>query len=329
MKNSLRIFFGVIIAGLLFYLLTKIDFTDIFLALQTIQPKFFILSFAALSLANVVFVARGMIALRKIVYPHFWFFLETTLAGFFINVITPGSQVGGEPVRAYYLGKRYKKPKTKVFGAVLADRVIHAIASLFFIIASLLFILTYIPVSKELKIIFQTTLLFILAVIAVIAWMNMKKTKFSFRDLLEKLGILSKIKKIKALGDVEKHLGNFTSSFKRTIRDKNILFFGIVFSLLHWVLVYLSSYFLFLSLGVHISFFIVIVVVSLGSLVGEISPTPGGIGIIEGFMVFFYSIVGISLSAAIIVAILSRVIMYFYALFIGGLSLLHLEKMFG
>jgi hypothetical protein len=329
MKTKWRILFGVVILAVLIYFISKINFLEIYSILGSIKLKFFALSFAAFSLGFLIFSLRGMVSVRKIIEPDFWFFLKVTLAGAFVNVITPGAQLGGEPVRAYYLGKKYNKPKTKIFGAVLADRFFHGIVSLFFIIASLLFILTYIPVSREMKIIFQTVLFFLLAFLFLIFLLNFKKTKFNIMGFLKKIGVIKTIKNKSKIGDIEKHLGNFTSSFKKTFFNKKTLLFGILFSFCFWILDYLSAYFLFLSLEVRISFFLVIVVMSLGNLVGDLSPIPGGAGIVEGFMIFLYSLVGVNLPAAIIVSVLSRLIGYFYSLVLGGLSLLYLEKTLG
>ena len=329
MKTRWRILFGTIILVVLAYLIQKMDFLEIYSILSSIKLKFFALSFVAFSLAMVVFSLRGMISVRKILEPDFWFFLKTALACSFVNVITPGAQVGGEPIRAYYLGKKYNKPKAKVFGAVLADRIFHGMVSLFFVIASLLFILTYIPVSREMKIIFQTILFFLLAFLALIFLLNLKRTKFNIIGFLRKMGVIKKIKNNPKIGNIEKHLGNFTNSFKKTFFNKKTMFFAILFSFAFWILEYLSAYFLFLSLEVKISFFLVIVVMSLGNLVGDLSPIPGGVGLVEGFMIFLYSLVGISLPAAIIVSVLSRLIGYFHSLVLGGLSLLYLEKTLG
>jgi len=330
MRTRFRILFGAIILAILIYILTKINFPEVYQILKTISPKFFLLAFVSYSLGLLIFSLRSMISLREIIQEHdFWFFLKTTLAGAFVNVITPGAQVGGEPIRAYFLGEKYNKPKTKVFGAVLADRFFHGLVSLFFVIASLLFVLTYIPVSNELKIIFQTALFFILASFALIFFLNMKKTNFNLEKFLKKIGILGIVRKNKKIHHMGQTFGNFKMSFKKTFFGKKTLFFGILFSFAYWILGYLSSYFLFLSLEVKVSFFLVIIVVSIGSLLGDLSPTPGGIGLVEGFMIFLYSIVGVNLPAAIIVSILSRMIGYFYYLILGGISLFHLEKTLG
>ena len=62
---------------------------------------------------------------------------------------------------------------------------------------------------------------------------------------------------------------------------------------------------------------------------GDFSPTPGGIGLVEGFMIFLYTAIGINLSVAIIVSLLSRMIGYFFSLVLGGISLVWLEKELG
>jgi hypothetical protein len=147
--------------------------------------------------------------------------------------------------------------------------------------------------------------------------------------ILKKVGWLNPFKNTsKFKREFSKNMGDFIKSFKRTITDRRIIFLGITLSLAYWILNYLVSYFLFLSFGVKVSFFLIIVVVSLGNLVGDFSPSPGGIGFIEAFMVFLYSIIGIDFASAVIVSLLSRIIFYFYSLFIGGISLIHLENSF-
>ena len=330
MKTKWRIFFGAAVVFLLIYAINKINFPEAYQIIKGINPKFFLFAFVSVSLSIMVFSLRGMISLRKIIPHHdFWFFLETTLAGFFVNSITPGLTASGEPIRAYFLGEKYNKPKTKVFGALLADRILVGAVSLFFVIASLLFILTYIPVSEELKTIFQAALFFIFLLLGIIFFLHARKTRFNFRDLLQKTRILKKIKNNKKMLYIGQTFGNLIRHFKKTITDKKTLFWGVLFSFAYWILSYLSSYFLFLSLEVKVSFFLVIIVVSLGSLLREFSPSPGGAGFVEGLMIFLYAVLGVNLQAAIIVSVLSRLILYFHSLVLGGISILHIEKSLG
>jgi len=43
-------------------------------------------------------------------------------------------------------------------------------------------------------------------------------------------------------------------------------------------------------------------------------------------MTFAYSLLGINISLALAVSLLSRIISYFFSIVVGGLSLIHLEK---
>ena len=220
MKTKWRIFFGAAVVFLLIYAINKINFPEAYQIIKGINPKFFLFAFVSVSLSIMVFSLRGMISLRKIIPHHdFWFFLETTLAGFFVNSITPGLTASGEPIRAYFLGEKYNKPKTKVFGALLADRILVGAVSLFFVIASLLFILTYIPVSEELKTIFQAALFFIFLLLGIIFFLHARKTRFNFRDLLQKTRILKKIKNNKKMLYIGQTFGNLIRHFKKTITD--------------------------------------------------------------------------------------------------------------
>jgi len=335
MRTRWRIFFGVITLVILIYFLRKIDFLKVWDLIIRANHLYFFLAFVAYGMSFLVFNIRSMYLLKKVVKPNFWFSLETTFAGFFINSITPGAQLGGDPLRAYFLGQKYKKRKTKIFGALLADRFFHVIASIFFIIAALLFILTYVPVSFELRTIFQTVLFFVLFFSLVIAYLSFRKSNFDIELFLArcrwllpgdkpKNGHKTKLERI-----LIRHFTHFARTFRTVIRDKKMIFVGITLSLIYWLLNFAASYLLFFSFGFDISFLIVIVVFSIGNLVGDFSPSPGGIGLIEGASIITYSILGIPLLIAIAVSLLTRIIFYIYSLLIGGLSLVHLEHTVG
>jgi len=198
----------------------------------------------------------------------------------------------------------------------------------------LIYVLRYIPLEPELKVLLQTILFFILFSSFFIFLMNMRKKKIDIRWILRKLswrGISNKRKNRKTRFEKIwlEHFGNFTKTFKQTIKDKKILTAGILLSFVYWILYYSISYFLFLSFGVRVRFFMVIVVISLAEIVGDLSPSPGGIGLMEGFMILAYSAIGLNLYAATAVSLLSRIIFYFFSLLLGGISLVHLEATSG
>lgn len=329
MKTSLRIFFGILIAVLLFFLLKSVDFKEIYLLFIEADNLFFLFAFISFIAAIMIFNLRSLYFVNSVAKTGFWFNFKVNAAGNFINMITPGAQLGGEPVRAYYIGERYNASRTKVFGVILAERVVHAVVSIFFITLSIIYILTFIPVPPELKIIFQTVLFLLILVFVFIGILHFEKTRMGLTDIFNRVkGFFSFNKKSKGRLSkvIGKHFGNFTKTFIKTFKNRKLIAISVALSIVYWLLYYLISYFLFLSFGVSISFFLVLVVVSLSTFVGDFSPGPGGIGLMEGFMIVAYSLLGIDFEIAVAVSILSRVIFYIYALPFGGISLVHLES---
>jgi len=334
MKIRWKIFFWVFALLVIIYLLQKINFIEVWNLIKQANLIYFFLAFLTGAMSLFVFSIRSEYSLRKVVRIGYWFSFETTTINFFVNLITPGNNIGGEPVRAYFIGKKYKKPKAKILGALLADRFIHGAVSVFFIVVSLLFILNFIPITYELRIIFQSILFFLFFLATLVIFVNIRKKEVSLvkafdrlRSLISKKRAVSDIKEESKLGKIfSKHLGNFEKTFKATIKNKKTVFVATTLSFIYWILNFLVSYFLFLSFNIKVSFFFVIMVISLANFFGDFSPSPGGIGLVEGTMTFAYSLLGINISLALAVSLLSRIISYFFSIVVGGLSLIHLEK---
>ncbi|HEB46893.1 MAG TPA: flippase-like domain-containing protein [Candidatus Pacearchaeota archaeon] len=320
----------LVVIALLYYIIRNINLMEIWVLVKQLNPLFLSLAILSYLAAFLVFNIRTIYAFSDIIKkPNFFFFLRVLFAGFFINIITPGMQIGGEPLRAHYIGKKYGKPTSKAFGIVLGDRFFHALVSIFFIFISVLFILTFISVSNELRVLFQAIFFFILGFFVLLALLNIKKTNSFITPLFGKIVSLKFFKKNftkKFLsGKITKGMGSFKDSFKKTISTRRIIVSGISLSVVYWLLNYLVNYFLFLSLGSKVGLLTIIVAVSIGGIVSDFSPSPGGLGLVEGSIAFAYTLLGIDFQIALTVAILSRMILYFYSLLIGGLSLLSLN----
>ena len=319
----------IIILGLLAYVLTSADLKEAYNALNQVDGFYFFLAFVSYLASFFIFALRNLYFFSWLLKPGYLFLLETVFAGFFLNTITPGAQIGGDPAKAYAFGIKYKKPISKTLGVVFADKVIHVLVLFFFIVFSIIYLITFIPLQYEFRFILQALLLIIFLVFAIIPILGMIKKKTDLAYAFQKSRWLSWLNPFRNNPKLQKAIGkgirNFTEAFRETIKDKKIFILGIVFSMIYWFLNYLVSYFLFLSLGIKINFLLVIVVFSLVNFAAAFIPTPGGIGFIEGFMVFLYSLVGVGFTAALVVSLLTRVIFYFYSIVIGGIALIHIE----
>lgn len=325
--NKLKFFIYLVVVALLIFLLRKMNFKQIIFILQKIDLTIFLLAFFLSMISFLIFNLRSVFAVQKIVKVDFLFSLKTIMAGFFVNTITPGAQLGGDPVRAYFLGKKYRKSKTKIFGTILADRFYHSLVSAFFVVASIFFIIRRFEISLELKAILEAAIFFLVLTFGITFFLNLFLKEKKIIKIFEKLNkFVFRKKKGKLKEILDNHLGNFARIFKKTLTNPNFILIAISLSLVYWILNYLISYLIFLSLGVDIKFFIVVVVASFAELVGDFSPSPGGFGFVEGAMIIIYSLLGIELSLAVVSILVYRFLFYFFALIIGGLSLIHLER---
>ncbi len=329
MRLWTKLAFVIITLGLLAYILTSLDLKEAYNVLNQADAFYLFLAFVSYLASFFIFTLRNFYFLGWLLKPGYWFLLETVFAGFFLNTITPGAQIGGDPAKAYIFGKKYKKPISETLGVIFADKIIHILVLFFFIIFSVLYLVTFIPLPDGFRFVLQAVLFVVFLIFAIIPILNMRKIKSDISEL-KKSRWLSWLHPFRGNPRLQKKIGkeikDFKKAFKETIRDKKIFILGIIFSIIYWFLNYLVSYFLFLSMGIRINFLLVIVVFSLVNFAGAFFPTPGGMGFIEGFMVFLYSLVGVSFTAALVVSLMTRLIFYFYSILIGGIALIHLEE---
>lgn len=325
--------FGVILAAiiiaLLFFTLKDIDFLEVYLLLKQIKVAYFIFAVVSYFIFLLIWNIRWKYTMKGFINAEFFHLLKVLFAGTFLNTVTPGTGIGGEPVRAYYLKKKYKKPKTKFLGYILADKTFNLLGFLIYLVFSLIFINFVLNIALKSRLISASIIVIILMIAAlfVLAW---RHADFKTSWLAGKLFMIKSIKKKFKKREkfelfVEKRIKNLASSMKDVFKEKNKVYFGVGMSLLSRLFEFLAVYLIFLSLGVEVNFVSIIAVVTISTLLGDISPTPGGIGIVEGSMILLYTAIGLSTASAATAALLTRIVYYFLAIGLGGLSLLWLR----
>lgn len=330
MKKKFEILLIIMVTLLFLFILKDINFLEVYYLINNLNLFYFTLAFLSCLVTFLLWNIRWQNTLKELIDANYWYILIILFAGVFFNTITPGASTGGEPIRAYFLSKKYNKPKIKLFGSIAADKFFNLAVFLLFVVFSIVFIFIYVEIAPSLKIILEIILASIIIFSLVIIFFLWKKIKFKADWISEKFYKLKSIKKhFKTLEEfknyVNKKIKNFLDVFNSIILNKKKFWFGIFISIIYWLFLYLSSYFLFVSLNSQINFLSVIIVVTLGYLIGDISPIPGGIGLTEGTMFLLYSAIGVPPPIAIVVSLLSRIIYYFFSLLIGGLSLIYLR----
>ena len=261
----------------------------------------------------------------------FWFLLNVLLAGAFFNSVTGGAGVGGEPFRAHFLAKRYKRSRTSMLAYVLADKFYQVVVLVFFAIFSIFFVFVFVNISNTLKYILEATLFFMILFLGITIYLIIRRSNFSIGKLFKKLHFLSFFKKRFRNADefgefINKHSNVFMRVFRKSVRNRKIMFEAFFLSFIFWIFNYLAAYFLFLAFKMEVNFLVIIIVVTLGNLIGAFALVPGGVAITEVAMTLLFAAMGVDLAFAFIVSLLVRLIYYVFSLPIGAISLWYIKK---
>jgi len=331
MKRLFSLIFSIVVIAVLIYILTNINFYEVYLLIKIANPIYLLLAILTMFLSFIIWNLRTWYIFRPLIKGNFWFFLNVLFAGTFFNTITPGAGIGGEPFRAHYLAKKYKKPRTRVFSYVVGDTFFRLIVNAFFIIASVFFVLLFVRISTTLKLVLELVLVVVLGAVALSLFLVLKKSHFRLGHLFKKLHPLWFIKRrFKSEKDFSNFLNTkfkgFLIALRKIVKKKDNLFIGFTLSFVFWILHYFIAYFLFLSFGFNANFLSIIIVVTLAEIIGSFSIVPGGMGVVESSMILLYSAMGVPLSLAFLVSFLFRIINYFFTLLIGGWCLVKVRR---
>lgn len=330
MVNSI---IAVVMAVVVFLVLRKINLHEVYLLLSGADPKYIFLAILATFLSFIVWAIRWRYIFKK----DFFFLLRVLFAGAFFNMITPAVGIAGDIFKSHLLAKKFKKSRLVMMGYVFGDKFSQLMVLVFFSIFSILFLLVYVKISDTLTLILEGVLVLILALASFAIYTLLKKFNFNIGMIVKRLHFIGVIKRnFKTPDDFKDYINTRVNSFIRVltkfIKKKENLYVGFPLSFLFWILNYLTTYFLFLAFAGHVNFLSVIIVTTLGTLIGDLSFSPAGAGFNELTMVLLFSAMGIPLSLALIVVLFTRIIYYSFSIVLGGLSLItthghgHVEK---
>lgn len=332
MKKWGSFILSLLVLVLVGYIISTIDFYEVYLLLAKANLFWFFAAVLSCFMTFVFWNWRWKYLFRDIIKGDSGFFMHVLLAGAFFNTVTPGGGIGGEPFRAHYLGMRFKKPRTKLLGYILGDKFFQLITFAGFVLFSVFFVLIFVNIPHSLKLILEGCLIFVVLTSAITFYLIFKKVNFNPGILFKKLHFIWFIKKYFETPEdfvkyIDSRIVKFSGTFRKVVKDKRNIFVGTFLSIIFWLCNFFTAYFLFLSFGFSPNFLSVIIVVTLGDLIGALSITPGGVGITESSMVLLYNAMGFAPALGFLVAFSSRIIYYFFTLFVGGWSLVHLRKL--
>lgn len=321
----------LVILTLLVIVLRKIDFYEVYLLIASTNPWWFILAVFSTFMTFIVWNIKWRYIFKPVFKGNFWFMLKVLFAGAFYTTLTPDAAISGEPFKAYYLAKKYKKPKSKVLGYVLGDKFFQLILLGIFAFFSIMFIFVYVKISPTLKYILQGVLVVIVLLSFALLFIAKRKVGFKPGVLFKRLHFIKFLKKrFKTPDDlanfINKEIKIFSRNYRKVLMKPKNLVVGFGLSIIFWMFTFLTGYFLFLAFDWKVNFLTVVIVFTLGNLMGSLSPSPGGVGVAEGSMFLLYTAIGVFPIIALLVALLNRMIYYFFSLVIGGWCLINIRN---
>ena len=335
-KKNLSFLIFLITLSLLILIIHRIGFSNLYVAIRNANPRYLVL--AVMFYISTIFVRtlKWQIFVNGIRKVPFFSLLAISLAGSFIDITAPGPQVAGSPLKAYFLSKKIGVNKTICLSTVIIERITGIFMLSFLGMCSTFFVLIFIhDFPTPLKIIMGFVWLLIICV-PVMGYILKKKYKgksFKGKAIISRIYyfgpfsfLRKKFKTLQIFDDyITLKIGEFAQTSLMLSSDRKKVGLNIILSFIAWTLIFTTTYTLFLSIGYHVSFFAVMIVVSLSTFLSYFFFIPGGAGITELLMISIYISLGIPSAVAASVALLDRFIFYVFSIVVGYISLTYLN----
>ena len=229
--------------------------------------------------------------------------LTKSIAVFFSGVafeITPG-QIGAL-IKSQILKTSYNIPRTKTVPIVIVEKVYDLIGA---ILASVIGI-----------IILGMEIYLIAIAISVLAFIFF----FMYYKPASEL-FFNRITKLKFFSKYVENLPEFYKIVKKSTNVKAATI-CILLALTYWFMVSAAAYYTLISFDVNILDYLkVLAIYSTSTLLGAISFIPAGIGITEGSIAGLFTLNGIDVSTALILAVMIRIFTLWYSVSVGFIAL--------
>ena len=324
--NKKSVFFLGISVFILAIMLWLVGIDDVIVALAVAK-----LELIALAIAVQVFT-YGLYTLRWQILNNladidtsFKKLFPMILVGLAVNNITPSGRGGGEPVRAYILAKEDNYPMQETFATVVADRALDTFPFVVLAVITIIGMTFYFSFDLWLLIVMILAVIAIVALLAMIIYMSINP-KFGKRVdgwIIKLVRRFYKKNSEELENKIHAVILDFQNTMKVVISSKKVTYYALPLSFVFCIFEILSVYIVFLAFGATVSPIIIGEVFIIASLVGMVPLLPGGLGAVDGLMVVFYSVAGISASVSAAATVIERLISFWMATILGMVILPH------
>lgn len=290
-------------------------------ALELANPWYVILAFLVQFLLFGMWTERWFINVRVVDIKKIKriSLLPMLLVGMAINNITPSARGGGEPVRAYILGKYTKCPMESSFATVIADKGLDTLPLFLLAVITIIYAILYLPLSTltVYALIFAVIVLLALFILGLYMSVNTEMGEKITRWLVNVIKRFSKKDHSKLEDKALNALHGFQNSIKTLIKNRKVLFYALPLSFLIWFMEIIRLYIVFLAFNTPVSLELMAVVFVIATLIGMVPLLPGGVGAVDGMMILIFSLAGIPPSVSAAATIVERLISFWLPSFLG------------
>jgi hypothetical protein len=317
-KMVFLVVLAIVLMAIAGWLLARENFYQMFEAIKSANYLLIASAIAMYFLTVAVWAARWQTALSlincRIGFGARYLILCATV---FLNNITPGARVGGDPFgRAYMVHRLENTSYSSGLASVIGDYALAPLIIVSFLMAGL--ILRFGKGSVQLTLI----LAMVWALVALGAVLG---PRFFFKKRIAIKGITGITRRV--LGwfgrrrnfreTVEGIEAFYSSTYAILEKREKVLSIGSL-SLLIGALDVFRLYAIFLALGYYPSFPMLLVAASLPIIVGLIPLLPGGLVIVEGSLISIFALFGVPLNLALAATVIERGIMFVLSTIVGA-----------
>lgn len=288
---KLRKFLPIIGIAIFIYILFKLDLKNIFTEISNADIFFLIIAIIFTGLYIITQTLKWF-AIARVQKINIGFLeaIRINLISDFYGFVTP-SRIG-VAMRADYLRKYNCGQLGKGLSNYTLDKILD-ICSLVFI--TIFAIATIDFISKGYIYYFGAG--FILLVIGLLIFRDKERGKKIMKIFYKLLP-----KKIK-----ERAKDGFYSFYQDMPKKRYFILFFLL-NILNWIILYATTFFIGVSLGIDVSFFYFLVILPIATLVSQLPITIGGLGTREAMLIYLFGILGVEATKIFSMSIISLAI---------------------
>jgi uncharacterized protein (TIRG00374 family) len=316
-RMVLVVIVAIVLMAVAGWLLSRENFYQTFAVIRSANYLLIASAIAIYFISMAIWAGRWQTALSFINYRVSFITRYLILwATVFLNNITPGARVGGDPFgRIYMLRKLENISYSSGMASLIGEFALTPLVVVSFLMAGLF--LQFGKGSLQLSLVLIAA--WVLASLGTVFFPRLLKRRIALKGISSIASrVLSRIGRLKDVQATVEGIEAFYSS-TYTIMDRwqKVLLIG-GWTLITSALDIFRFYAVFLALGYHPTFSTLLVASSAQIIVGIIPLLPGGLVLVEGSLISLFVLFGVPLNVAMATTVIERAITFALSTMVGA-----------